>query len=146
MADGRRWASRLEPGPVLMALGGAVLIVSLSQDWYEGGLTAWAAFEVLDLVLATLGGAIVAAAVGVASPRFGIVEPRVLLALVGAILVIVGVQAVDPPPPATGRALGTGTWMALAGAFTAVVGGLLTFGRISLAVTRAGSSPFRVRS
>ena len=45
---------RIEAGPVLVGLGALVLLVSLFLDWYEPDVTAWEAFEVLDLLLAAL--------------------------------------------------------------------------------------------
>ena len=45
---------RIEAGPVLVGLGAVVLLISLFLDWYQPGVTAWDAFEVLDLLLAAL--------------------------------------------------------------------------------------------
>ena len=44
---------RFEVGPILVALGAIVLLVSLFLDWY-GSLTAWDAFEVVEVLLAAL--------------------------------------------------------------------------------------------
>ena len=41
---------RFEVGPILVALGAVVLLVSLFLDWY-GSLTAWDAFEVVEVPL-----------------------------------------------------------------------------------------------
>ena len=48
-------ARRLELGPLVVALGALLLLVSLFLNWYEPNITAWDAFEVWDLVLAALG-------------------------------------------------------------------------------------------
>ncbi len=42
---------RLEAGPLLVTLGGVLLLVSLFLSWFTGELSAWQAFEVWDLVL-----------------------------------------------------------------------------------------------
>ena len=44
---------RFEVGPILVALGAIVLLVSLFLDWY-GALTAWEAFEVVEVLLGSL--------------------------------------------------------------------------------------------
>ena len=44
---------RFEMGPLLVALGAVLLLVSLFLDWY-GPLSAWDAFEVVDVLLAAL--------------------------------------------------------------------------------------------
>ena len=44
---------RFEVGPLLVALGAAILLVSLFLEWY-GTLTAWEAFEVVEVLLAVL--------------------------------------------------------------------------------------------
>ena len=40
---------RFEVGPILIAIGAIVLLVSLFLDWY-GSLTAWDAFEVVEVI------------------------------------------------------------------------------------------------
>src|ERR671914_335889 len=44
---------RFEVGPLLLALGAGILLVSLFLGWY-GTLTAWEAFEVVEVLLAGL--------------------------------------------------------------------------------------------
>jgi hypothetical protein len=46
---------QLDPGPLVAAIGGGLLIVSLFLDWYEPAISGWTAFETLDLALAGLG-------------------------------------------------------------------------------------------
>ena len=45
-------SNRFELGPVILAIGALLLIASLFTEWYEPELTAWNAFEWLDLLLA----------------------------------------------------------------------------------------------
>ena len=45
---------RIEFAPILAAVGGIVLLVSLFLHWYQPALTAWTVFEVWDVVLAVL--------------------------------------------------------------------------------------------
>ena len=44
---------RFDIGPLIVAVGSLVLLVSLALDWYSGE-TAWGAFEVADVLLAAL--------------------------------------------------------------------------------------------
>ena len=54
---------RFEVGPILVALGAIVLLVSLFLDWY-GPLSAWEAFEVVEVLLAALAVAALIVAAG----------------------------------------------------------------------------------
>jgi hypothetical protein len=58
---------RFEVGPILVALGAALLLVSLFQDWY-GPLSAWEAFEVVEVLLTGLAVAALIVAVGQLMP------------------------------------------------------------------------------
>jgi hypothetical protein len=129
---------RLEVGPLLVALGGALLLVSLFLDWFEGGITAWEAFEVWDVVLGLLGGAAVAVAVALVLPELGAVDRRWFAPLVGAVVIVVASQIINPPPAATGQDPETGSWLALAAALLMLLGAVLTLGRVSFAVTVEG--------
>ena len=51
-----------------MGLGALLLLVSLFLDWYEPDVTAWEAFEVLDLLMAALALAALVAAAGAFRP------------------------------------------------------------------------------
>ena len=44
---------RFDIGPLIVAVGSLVLLVSLFLDWY-GDQTAWGAFEVADVLIAAL--------------------------------------------------------------------------------------------
>jgi hypothetical protein len=62
---------QLDPGPLVAAIGGALLIVSLFLDWYEPAISGWTAFQTLDLALAGLG----LAALGVLAVRLSLPVP-----------------------------------------------------------------------
>ncbi len=123
---------RIEAGPVLVALGALVVLVSLFLDWYQPAVTAWEAFEVLDLLLAALALAALAAAVGAIRPEATVIERRWLPAIV------VVAQILDPPPDAAGSDPDTGAWLALGAAAVMCIGTLLTLGRVSFALTVEG--------
>lgn len=129
---------RFDIGPVLLALGAILLLVSLFLDWY-GPLSAWNAFELTDVVLAVLGVAALVAAVGLLAPELEYVEQRFVPWIVGATFVLVAAELLDPPPAAAGGlTLGTGAWLALASAVVMVVGTVLSLGRVSLKVAVEG--------
>jgi peptidoglycan/LPS O-acetylase OafA/YrhL len=117
----------LEAGQLASAAGAALLLVSLLLHWYEPDLSAWDVFETLDLVLALLGLAALAAAVG---PRHEYRLDHRLLPLLGlAALVVVVSQLIDHPPPASGRGLAAGGWVGLVGALLLLAGGMVSRAR-----------------
>jgi hypothetical protein len=128
---------RFEVGPILVALGAMVLLVSLFLDWY-GGLTAWEAFEVVEVMLATLAVTALVIAAGLLAPDLEYVERRWLPAVVLGILLLVAAEIVDPPPAAGGQAAATGAWIAMGSALVMFAGAVLTFGRVSFAVSLEG--------
>jgi peptidoglycan/LPS O-acetylase OafA/YrhL len=128
---------RIEAGPVLVGLGALLLLVSLFLEWYQPDVTAWDAFEIVDLLLAALALAALAAAVGAIRPDMRVVERHWLPALVVAIVVIVAVQIIDGPPSVDGDP-DMGAWLALGAAAVMAVGTLLTLGRVSFALTVEG--------
>jgi hypothetical protein len=128
---------RFEVGPILVALGAIVLLVSLFLDWY-GGLTAWDAFEVVEVMLAALGVTALVIAGGLLAPELEYVERRWLPAVVMGILLLVAAEIVDPPPAAGGQAAATGAWIAMGSALAMFAGAVLTFGRVSFAVSVEG--------
>jgi peptidoglycan/LPS O-acetylase OafA/YrhL len=128
---------RIEAGPVLVALGALVLLVSIFLDWYEPHVTAWEAFEFLDLLLAALAIAALAAAVGAMRPEATVVERHWLPAIAAAITVVVASQILDRPPSVDGDPT-TGAWLALGAAILMCLGTLLTLGRVSFALTVEG--------
>lgn len=89
---------KLDAGALLVAAAALLLTVSLFLDWFgTGGATvsAWEAFEVLDLVLLAAAGVAVAAA-------FGPLEDRLLVAAAATALVVVVSQLIQAPPAGQG--------------------------------------------
>jgi len=125
---------RIEAGPVLVGLGALVLLVSVFLDWYEPNVTAWEAFEVLDLAMAALALAALVAAVGTVRPDAAVIERHQLPLIVVALAVIVASQILDPPPGVTGDPL-IGAWLALGAAVVMCIGAVLTLGRVSFSLT-----------
>lgn len=128
---------RIDAGDVLAALGALLVLIGLFLDWL-GDANGWEAFEALDLVLAGLAlAAIAAAAAGaglLAAP-----SPRLLAPLGAALLSIIAVQILDPPPVFSGgEETGAGAWLALAGAALVLLGGLMRVARVSVSVSVGG--------
>jgi hypothetical protein len=130
-------------GALVAAIGGLLLIVSLSLDWY-GRISGFNSFEFLDLLLVVLALATLAtlaAALGVLRTPLRAGTPLV----VGiAALVVVASQLVNHPPVGIGRDLETGAWLGLAGAALMVAGAILAMARIAIAVeprSRAAAPP-----
>jgi hypothetical protein len=120
----------VEAGPVLAALGAVLILVSLFLPWFDPGGSAWSVFEIIDLALALLALAALAAAV----ERIGIRElppvPVPLWVAGATVFVLVGSQLVNHPPAAIGSSVDTGAWLALGGATLMLIGGLLSRARI----------------
>ena len=128
---------RFEIGPVLVALAALVLLVSLFLDWY-GPLTAWEAFEVVEVLLVALAVTALVIAVGQLAPDLDYLERRWLPAVVLGIALLVAAEMVDPPPAAGGEDPTTGAWLAFGAAIAMFVGTVLTFGRLRFAVSVEG--------
>src|SRR5215218_7024692 len=112
---------RFEIGPLIVALGSLVLLVSLFMDWY-GDQTAWGAFEVADVLLAVLAiGALVTAA-GLVASQVASLDRRSPPAVGGA----------DPQP---------GAWLAFAAVLVMLVGTVLSLGRVSFSFAIEGREP-----
>jgi hypothetical protein len=124
---------RFQIGPIVVALGAIVLLVSLFLDWY-GSMNAWEAFEFVDLLLAALAVAALVAAVGAIAPEVSYVDRRWLPAIAIATAVLVAAQ-LDPPPAAAGESVTTGAWIAFGAALVMAVGATLSLGRVSIAVS-----------
>jgi len=129
---------RLEAGPLLVTLGAVLLLVSLFLSWFTGDVTAWQAFEVWDLVLFVLALGSIAAGLGLTTQDVDLVDRRFLPAAVAVVAVIVASQIIDPPPAAAGQDPDTGSWLALGAALLMCAGAVLTFGRVSVALTVEG--------
>jgi len=128
---------RFEVGPILVALGATLLLVSLFLDWY-GPLSAWEAFEVVEVLLAALALAALVVAAGQLVPDLGFGERRWLPAIVVAVTLLVAAELVDPPPAAGGEELEQGAWLAFAAALVMLAGAVLSVGRISFAIAVEG--------
>jgi hypothetical protein len=144
MTDGPQATSSterlLDAGTLLIALGSAALAVSLFLDWYGVGfdqsISAWTAFEFVDMLLAALA---LAALFAVVERMIGIapvLPPWVHLVCGPIALVIVCVSLIDEPPAAGGAAatIEIGGWIAFAAAGLMTIGALLTRFRISVVV------------
>jgi hypothetical protein len=129
---------RLELGPLVVALGALLLLVSLFLNWYDGEITAWDAFEVWDLVLAVLGVFTLVLAMGLVVPELALLEAPALLFIAGAITVIVASQIINQPPAAAGQGREIGCWLALGAAAIILFGTLLTLSRLSFAIAVEG--------
>jgi hypothetical protein len=134
---------RFEVGPILVALGALVLLVSLFLDWY-GSLTAWEAFEVVEVLLGSLAVIALVIAVGQLIPDLEYVDRRWLPAVVLAVAVLVAAEIIDPPPAAGGEDAASGAWIAFGSALVMFIGALLTFSRVRFAVSVEGRE-FRER-
>jgi hypothetical protein len=128
---------RFDIGPVLVAIGAIVLLVGLFLRWY-GGLNAWDAFELADVLLAALAVAALLVAAGLLAPEAELLDRRTLPWLAGAAFVVVAAELINPPPGAAAQPLGLGAWLSFAASLAMVVGAVLTFGRVSLAVAVEG--------
>lgn len=123
---------RFDAGSILVAVAATLLLISLFLDWFSPGLSAWGAFEVVDVLLAALAvGAIVLA---LADPTDSDGDaPRRLPILCGAALVLVASQVIDAPP-AAGDGREAGLWLALGATLVMALASLLTAARISVLV------------
>jgi hypothetical protein len=126
---------RIDAGSGLVAVGAAVLLVSLFLDWYEPGLNAWSAFEIVDLALAGLAVAAIVGAAGPPGPGAAMVRWGPLVSL--AAFVLVAAQIVDLPPDLDGGRE-AGAWLALAATLAMGVGSALAVASISVTVDVKG--------
>lgn len=117
---------------VLAALGAVIVIVALFFEWYDPGLTAFEAFEVVDWAL--LGLALAALAI-LATESLASAPPSGRLPWVaGAIGLLVLAQIIDAPPAAAGAERELGAWLALAGVVLLGLGVALALLRISVTI------------
>jgi hypothetical protein len=128
---------RFEVGPILVALGAIVLVVSLFLDWY-GSLTAWEAFEVVEIMLGALAVTALVIAIGQLVPDLEYADRRWLPPVVLGVAVLVAAEIVNPPPAAGGEGPSTGAWIAFGAALVMFLGAVLTFGRLRLAISLEG--------
>ena len=123
-------------GPLIASVGAVVVIVSLFLDWYDG-ISGFTVFEFIDLLLVMLSLATIASLAG----ELGLVRPApsrgVSLAVAIFTVFVVASQIVNDPPAVAGHAgpgKDVGIWLALAGSGLMVIGAVLGYARISLAV------------
>jgi hypothetical protein len=128
---------RFEVGPILVALGALLLLVSLFLEWY-GPFNAWDSFEVVDVLLAALAVTALVVALGQLVAEVHVGDRRWLPWIVVAIAVLVAAELVDPPPVAGEEEVEQGAWLAFAGALIMLAGAVLTVGRISFAIAVEG--------
>src|SRR4051812_41540055 len=124
---------RLEIGPLIVAVGSLVLLVSLFLDWY-GDLSAWGVFELTDVLLAALALTAFVAALGLIAPELAWLDRRWLLIAVFASVVLVIAQILSPPPAAAGADPQTGAWIGFAASLVMLGGAVLSLGRVSFSV------------
>ena len=129
---------RIPVGPLIGLIGAVLLAVSLFLNWWDG-ITAFTAFEALDLLLlalALMAAVSLAEAAGARLPSVMAVGAALALPVGVLATLIVATQLVNDPPLIVGHDLGhdIGIWLALGGALLIVAGSLLTVARISVAL------------
>lgn len=132
--------ARINAGTALVALGAVALLIGLFMDWYEPGVTAWTVFELIDLLLALLAVAALAGVAGAAGLLRRPVDPRWLLGISIAALVLVVEPLINNPPAVIGASLESGAWVSLAGAIAMLVGAVLSTNRVSVEISFAPRS------
>jgi hypothetical protein len=133
---------RFDIGPLIVAVGSLVLLVSLFMDWYAGE-TAWGAFEVADVLLAALAVAALLASLGMIAEEIGVLDGRWLPALVVSATVLVIAEILSPPPVVGGADPQEGAWVAFAAALGMLLGTVLSLGRVSFSFAIEGREPRR---
>jgi len=124
---------KLDVGTLLLALGAVLVLIGLFLDWYTPGGTAWQAFEIVDLLLASMA----VAAIVLAARRLAVGEPGTpgwIQGLAVAALVVVAAELIQPPPGLQGAQRELGAWMALAGSLVMVAGAILHMASISISI------------
>ena len=130
---------RIDAGEVLAAVGGVLVFVSLYLSWFEDA-NGFESFEALDIALAVLAVATVWTAVAGTLALPSAPAPRTLPVLGIAILLVVAVQLIDPPPVFQGLDPDREVvaWLALAGGALVLLGGALRLAHISVTVSVGG--------
>jgi hypothetical protein len=131
--NARSRETQIPIGPLVAAIGGVLLIVSLGLDWY-GPFSGFSSFEFLDLLLVvlalvTLGS--LAAALGLLHTPL---RPGTPLVVGVVALVVVVSQLINHPPVGNERDVETGLWLGLAGAALMLAGAILSTARIAISV------------
>jgi hypothetical protein len=131
---------RFDVGPLIVALGALVLLVSLFLDWY-GDQSAWDAFELADLLLAVLAIAALVVAAALVTDTGLPVDRRWLPGLVLAAAVIVIAEILSPPAAVGGADPQTGAWLAFGAVLAMLVGMVLSLARVSFSFAIEGRQP-----
>ena len=131
---------RFDIGPLIVAVGSLVLLVSLFLDWY-GGETAWGVFEVADVLLAALAIAALLAAVGHIAEDAAVLDRRWLPVAVPAAALLVIAELLSPPPAVGGADPQEGAWLAFAAVLVMLLGALLSLSRVSFSFAIEGREP-----
>jgi len=119
----------------LVAIGAIAVLVSLFLDWYEPGLAAWDAFELVDWLLLAFAVAALALAGSAATGSAGAGAPGTRLAFIcGIVAFLVIAEILDPPPAVRGADREIGAWIALGGAALMVAGAVLAIAQISVTI------------
>jgi hypothetical protein len=124
-------------GPLVAAIGGIILIVSLGLDWY-GDFSAFTSFEVLDLVLLLL--ALMTfwlLAVALGFVRTPLRAGTGLVVGAAAVLIVLS-QLINHPPAGIDLDEGTGLWLGLGGSVLMLAGAVLSTARIAISVEPRG--------
>ena len=131
-------SQQIAVGPIVVAFGALLLLVSLFLNWYEPGFTAWTVFEALDLLLAALALAslaMAAQALGVGLPGARLPSGALLGVAVAALVIVVS-QVINPPPAAVDSEEEVGVWLALGAVLVLAAGAAL--GSSYVSVVRVG--------
>jgi|SRR5687768_9171146 hypothetical protein len=134
---------RFEIGPLIVAVGSLVLLVSLFMDWYAGE-SAWGVFEVADVLLAALAIAALVAALGQIAEEIAVLDRGWLLPVVLAAALLVIAELLSPPPVVGGADPQEGAWLAFGAALVMLLGTVLSLGRVSFSFAIEGREPRRV--
>ena len=127
-------------GPLLVAAGALLLLVSLFLDWF-GDLTAWETFELTDVVLAALALAALVAAAGLLAPNLAYLDRRWLPAAAFAVAVVVIAQILSPPPQVGDADPQPGAWIGFGAALAMLAGSVLSVGRVSFSIAVESREP-----
>jgi uncharacterized membrane protein len=118
----------VRPGEVIAGIGGLVLLVSLFTSWYVGGVSAWEALTVIDVILALvalLGIALLVTQAIMRRPGWP-VALSVLTSTLGFIAAVLVLLRIVDLPETDG--LAGGVWLALAGVIALTAGAWLAMG------------------
>lgn len=139
-------SERIDAWPLVAAVGGLMVLVSLFLDWYEPDLSAWTTFEIVDLLLAAISAAVLVAAYSrlTRSPaRTPAIRDAWLPVLAGAAVLLVALSLVNHPPAAINLGEKVGIWIALAGSLLMLLGALAGRARISFSFSFREPEPGR---